>query len=398
MTRGEKPLNVLMLTKHRLSSFGVAEVIHRLSRELIHHGITPYCYSSDESANDQPFGPDIPCFHGPLPRPGKWWTDRGNLQPLRRLVRERDIHLIHCHNIYRPGYAARMLSRRANLPYVLTSHGEMSSETSDRPRRASVRRRCAAILRAAAAVTHLTPHMAEQARAFNVQPALERVIPNGVDLAWWSEGTPAQTDATDPSTPEPRTLLTVSRLDQQKAVDLVVAAAADASRRQPLALVIAGTGPARESLMQQARDEGMQVSEQLTDALHPRAGMACFPGMVTGETKRRLFARSWAVTLSSQKGEAFPVVLLEALAAGRAVIASDIPAIRAVLDDTGHGLAVNPPHDPAAWAEAVHRLWTDDSLYHQLVAAGRRAAPRFDWPLVARQYVSLYEQALARAA
>ena len=77
-------------------------------------------------------------------------------------------------------------------------------------------------------------------------------------------------------------------------------------------------------------------------------------------------------------GSISPIKLFEAMAAGRPVIASDLPTIAEVVRDGETGLLV-PPADADAWAAAVRRLVEDPALARRLAEAGRALAPAYDW-------------------
>ncbi|BAM02789.1 putative glycosyltransferase [Phycisphaera mikurensis NBRC 102666] len=82
-------------------------------------------------------------------------------------------------------------------------------------------------------------------------------------------------------------------------------------------------------------------------------------------------------------GSISPIKLFEAMAAGRPVIASDLPAIREVVRDGVNGLLV-PPADADAWAAAVARLRADPGLARRLADAARTDAAAYAWPQRAR--------------
>ena len=84
--------------------------------------------------------------------------------------------------------------------------------------------------------------------------------------------------------------------------------------------------------------------------------------------------------------EGFGLVLIEAMAAGVPVIATDVPGIRDVVRDGVTGLLV-PPGDPAALAAAVARLSADPTLRHRLTTAARAdVRDRFTWAAVLPAY------------
>lgn len=116
-----------------------------------------------------------------------------------------------------------------------------------------------------------------------------------------------------------------------------------------------------------------------------------FTGPVSGEEKRRLLASSGVYVAPNLGGESFGIVVIEAMAAGCAVVASDLPAF---VDVTGGQAAVHVPvGDPAALGTAIADLLKNESRAVSLGEAGRDRAERYDWPVVVEQYRQLYEEA-----
>ncbi|QID19698.1 glycosyltransferase family 4 protein [Nitrogeniibacter mangrovi] len=90
-----------------------------------------------------------------------------------------------------------------------------------------------------------------------------------------------------------------------------------------------------------------------------------------------------------------PIKLFEAMAAGRLVIASDLPTIREVIRDGDNGLLV-PADDPAAWIAAVMRVRAHPDDAARMAAAGRRTAADFSWPARAGRLLAFLDRMQSR--
>jgi glycosyltransferase involved in cell wall biosynthesis len=107
------------------------------------------------------------------------------------------------------------------------------------------------------------------------------------------------------------------------------------------------------------------------------------------------YALSDVVVLpSTTRGEAFGLVLLEAMASGIPVVASHLPGVRAVVDHGRNGLLV-PPGDSSALAAAIADLLGDPARRVRMGHDGRRKVESvYDWRLLASQLEQLYLRAL----
>ncbi len=199
------------------------------------------------------------------------------------------------------------------------------------------------------------------------------IVPNGVDVGRFATADPADLG------PGPK-LLFVGRLDERKGFSTAVNAFGRlASTREDLRLVVIGDGPERDALARLPLDIRSRVSmlgRVPNEDLHPyEAACDLFLGTAVG-------------------GESFGYVLVEAMAAGLPVVASDIPGYDEVVRNEVEGYLV-PPRDPVAIESAVARILDDPAVAARLSAAGRARAREFDWPLVAGRILELYAQAVA---
>ena len=117
-----------------------------------------------------------------------------------------------------------------------------------------------------------------------------------------------------------------------------------------------------------------------------------YAGRVNETEKRRLLGEASIMVAPNLRGESFGLVVVEAMAAGCAVVASDVPAFRAVVGDAAE---LVPPGSPPDLANAIARLLSDPSAIEALGIAARNRARDFDWSRVLPQYRACYQKAIA---
>jgi phosphatidyl-myo-inositol alpha-mannosyltransferase len=121
-----------------------------------------------------------------------------------------------------------------------------------------------------------------------------------------------------------------------------------------------------------------------------------FLGLVDEQTRGELLASADLYVAPNTGGESFGIILIEAMAAGAPVLASDLAAFRRVLEDGGLG-TLFPVGDPAALADEAVRLLGDDVRRGMLRKAAAVAVRRYDWSVLCRDIVRVYETVRAGA-
>ncbi len=169
-------------------------------------------------------------------------------------------------------------------------------------------------------------------------------------------------------------LLTAGHLIHRKGIDIVVASLREAKHQGvALHLVVAGDGPERENLIRQSRELG--VADQVT-----------FLGNQTHEQVLSLMKSCLAFVLAS-RAEGMPLVIAEAMACGKAVIASNVDGVPEIVQDGTTGILV-PPDDPKALASGLVRLCTDAVLRETLsIRAKEWACREYNWESIAVRYL-----------
>ena len=115
-------------------------------------------------------------------------------------------------------------------------------------------------------------------------------------------------------------------------------------------------------------------------------------GSVSDDARQTLMARADVLCAPSLGGESFGLVVVEGMAAGLPVVASDIPGYRDVLPAAAGRLV--PPGDDSALAMPLAVLLADEGLRRRLGDGGREASARYDWSVVAGEVVGVYEDVL----
>lgn len=200
------------------------------------------------------------------------------------------------------------------------------------------------------------------------------IIPNGVDVAHFAP----RSDASATPASGSKTILFVGRLEKRKGLDYLLAAYQQVKQRHPEArLQVVGPGG-----MLRQKYEKLVKERQLADV--------AFAGPVLNEDLPRYYADA-AVFCSPATGEeSFGMVLLEAMAMGRPVVATAIDGYSQLVTQGVEGLLV-PPKDEGALAKAINLLLDDPSLRQQMALRGRTKAEEFSWERIARRVLDYYQ-------
>ena len=188
----------------------------------------------------------------------------------------------------------------------------------------------------------------------------ERIVPNGIDLVIGPPGVERRRGR----------VVFLGRDEPRKGLDVLLAAWPEIRSRHPHAeLVVMGA-------------ERTEVEEGVR-----------FLGRVSEEVKERMLRSSEAYVAPNLGGESFGIVLVEAMMAGCAVIASDLPSFRDVAEPAARFF---PTASAGALRDRVAEVLADPRLSDSLSAAGAERAVRFSWNRVGPAYRSCYEQVLSR--
>ena len=305
----------------------------------------------------------------------------GARRALRRAIGEGGWDVVQAHWVVPNLFPAAWRGQR--LPLLVGLHGSDVFMAEKGPVRPLVRR----ALRRVQGLTSCSPELATRVQAIGFPAAHSHVIPYGVDSelfapdparrAIWRErlGIPASAPM----------LLGVGRMATKKGFHLLIDALPALLDALPEAhLVLAGGGDRLEEFRRGAA---------------PFAGRVHFPGAVLHDTLPDLYRAADLFVLPAvhdAKGnvDGLPNVILEAMATGTPVVASDLEAFARVLED-GRAGAMFISEDSGDLARTVVGLLGDPARREALRRAGHARARQFDWAVVAREIEQVYESVTA---
>lgn len=283
---------------------------------------------------------------------------------VRKWIREGDFDVLHVHSPVTPSLGM-MACWSALGPIVATFHAAIDG-------RSRMMSGGAWILQATLEKVRARIAVSEEARRTVVEHlgGDAVLVPNGVEVGRFAAAAPT------PEWSGPGTIAFLGRVDEsRKGLQILLEALPAIAAAHPAARILVA-GPGETDAVQ-----------ALTEHLRRRVEML---GRVSEHDKAVLLSSVDLYVAPHIGGESFGIVLLEAMAAGSPVLASDLPAFRDVLDGGRCG-GLFATGDPESLAQAASELLADPERRAQLVAAGVERAAEFDWSRVARQVVAVYE-------
>jgi len=205
-----------------------------------------------------------------------------------------------------------------------------------------------------------------------------RIIPNGVDPSRFNPDNPPMEELADGTL----NVLFVGRPDPRKGLEYLIRAmeTVRSRSRHGVRLVVVGDGPRKTTY------------EAMVNPKHKDSVL--FLGSVSRELLPRYFSSAHVFCSPATGNESFGIVLLEAMASGVSVVASDIPGYRTVVSNGEEGFLTNP-RDHEAIAKAILLLLNDAKLREEMGAKGRQKALRYSWASVAAQIEQYYFDEIA---
>jgi glycosyltransferase involved in cell wall biosynthesis len=289
----------------------------------------------------------------------------GAMPTIHRLLSDHRYDIVHAHFLLPDGLLAWQVKRYTGLPFVVTAHG--SDVPGYNPHRLQTAHQLLrpvwkAVVEGANRIICPSEILERLVLEQRPSPRKTIVIPNGLEVG---EYTPRAHNTR---------ILTVTRMLERKGVQYVL----DALAESPVAaeVHIVGDGPYLPELRRKA--EALRSPARFWGWLDNRS------------PQLREIYESAGIFVFPSEAENFPIVLLEAMAAGLAIITTEGTGCAEVVGDAG---ILVPIRDSRAIGRALERLVNDPALRQSLgAAARRRVEENFTWSAVARRYVEEYRR------
>jgi phosphatidyl-myo-inositol dimannoside synthase len=295
-------------------------------------------------------------------------------------ARRGDYDVVHAHWVVPSGAMAALALGGRDLPLVVSLHG---SDVFLSEKNRLARRGAESAFRRAGAVTACSRDLAERSLPLGARSTPE-VIPYGVDLDLFRPDPvrAARLRGELGLASDRRVVFAVGRLVRKKGFDVLVDAVAELSLRggKP-ALVIAGQGDLEEELAGRARDKGIGAQLKLVGNVE-RGALPAYFSMAD-------VVAVPSVQDSSGNVDGLPNVLLEAMAAEKAIVATEVAGIPDALTSGREGLLV-PEKDATGLANGIEELLRSETLRASLgERARKRAREEFSWERAGERFESV---------
>ncbi len=365
---------------------GVEMVVHNLARGLSDggHQVTVICSRTSENPRTLEFMDGIEVNRVYLGLPGRTLKSflaffvffSLDFPRLIGTVRARKPDLINLHFVDSAGFYGLLLNRLFAIPLVVSVHG---NDVHKFPKESRFQRWILrSVLRRAEFVTGCSQSLLKDALEF--EPNIEKkssATGNGVDLA--------EFDLKAPFQGEKPYILAVGRLEHKKGFDILLEAHKIVLERFPnLDLMIAGEG------VECPRLEDVVKRLNLSDEVK-------LVGKVERGRLIELFKGCDFFVLPSRI-EPLGIVNLEAMAAGKAIVATRVNGVPEIVIDGVNGVLVEP-ENPWALAEGIVHLLEDGDLREKMGRAGKELVERkYTWNRITEGYLDVFKETLDKAA
>lgn len=280
------------------------------------------------------------------------------------LTKRKEYDITHCHFIIPTGIIGYLLKKVRGLPYIITSHG--SDVQGYNPERFLLQHRIVkpvwkVIVKDAGRIIAVSSYFKGL--------ILKNIVTDNISVIHNGQSIMPQV-----SVKKEQKILLVSRILKRKGFQDFLDAV-DGFDLKGWEVNIAGDGPYLGELIKKSEDLGLQIN---------------FLGFKTGTELDELYQTS-SVFVFPSTHESFGMVLTEAMAAGCAIITTNVSGCEEVIGDAGFLVSPECPEDIK---EALVELIGDQQLRDRLGERARERVKRFSWEHIAQKYIKTYEEVI----
>jgi phosphatidylinositol alpha-mannosyltransferase len=295
-----------------------------------------------------------------------------DVDAMNTVLEEENFDVLHFHEPWVPLLSRQILGRSKTVN-IATFHAKLPETVMSKTIERVITPYTRSVLRYIDHFTAVSPAAAEYVRGLDDKLDIN-IIPNGIDLRKYRDS-----KAAPAANKKHKTILFVGRLEKRKGVRFLLEAFKELKKTDPFArLVIAGDGPERERLE--------------TWVLENKVTFVTFKGYVSDKEKFKLFSAADLFASPAIYGESFGIVLLEAMAMNRVIVAGDNPGYSSVLKGRGEISLVNP-RDTIDFARRMHLLLNDEAIRALWRQWAKDYVKQYDYSKVVDMYEEIYTDA-----
>ena len=361
---------------------GIAAHVYELSKALVKEGNNVFVLTGKKNFNDKKYEEidGIKVCRTYFPRVRLLWILVYALPvwlKLRWLIKNKDIDIIHHHNVFADALIAKFTSK---VSKVQTEHSSSFLEARETGKHKRLHRW---LLSNTDYVIGPSQELVDAIVGIGVNRANASFIPNGVDTEKFNprlRGDEIKEKHGIKS--DEKVILCPRRLALKNGVYYFVKAIPCIIERSGnVKCLIVGDGPEMAKLKSQASELGTAVADS-----------AIFAGSVPNSEMPKYYAASDIVVLPSLR-EATSIAGLEAMATGKPLVGTNVGGIPQIIADGKTGILV-PPRNPEELAYAIVSLLNDDGKRAAMgLNARKKAESEFSWQIIARRTQNIYDEA-----
>ena len=316
----------------------------------------------------------------------------------------RGCDVVHAHATYPAGYAAAQLKKYKKFPLVITPHGndihtipELGHGLRLDPEKD---KKIRFALDKAELLTAISGSVEASLLEAGASTKKIRPIPNGVDVERFANRKAQNACEWLGVSSSSRLIVTVGNYNPRKGQDVLVKAMPEILKRDPQAVLVI-VGNRTDALLPLIEDLGLVGKVVLTGGIKPPLIVGAQGGGQVGDNEDRLAdiylnSEMYVSAGVTEGSEGLSLAVLEAMAAGLPVVASDISGNRDIVTDNVNGLLVEPGcHEMLA--EAILKVLQNKDTQKKMSVEATEVAGKYKWQEIAKMYLDVYREAISLA-